>query len=295
MSQYILQEADIKVDAAIIPNRNGNRMNLAEITVAATTKASLEEIWFSFDKKTFPKLVEEDGGLAAGSDEDPCLVSIEIKFELCAAMAKGKTNYAEPPTVKKTAIKIEVVALPFVVTKGKHPKVYKAVLKYMTKDVLDGINSKIAEVVAGAIHIINEKLVLVTRNIGVAAKERAGATWGIADDELAKIRETFDKYDADGSGELDFAEVRAFCEELGVMFTDEELMEALDDMEAISGANKNGQVDIEEFVSWWTSEKNTKASGSVAARLAEGRDKIFKQEMAANSPMGRLLLARAGQ
>ena len=40
-------------------------------------------------------------------------------------------------------------------------------------------------------------------------------------------------------------------------------------------------------------EKNSKAKGSVGARLAEGRDKIFKQEMAANSPMGKLLLARA--
>eukprot|EP01052_Picozoa_sp_SAG31_P049020 SAG31_NODE_10540_length_1126_cov_13.897959_2_plen_74_part_00 len=43
-------------------------------------------------------------------------------------------------------------------------------------------------------------------------------------DELQKVKEIFTKYDADGSGELDISEVRSFCSELGLDFTDEELM-----------------------------------------------------------------------
>eukprot|EP01052_Picozoa_sp_SAG31_P023895 SAG31_NODE_1998_length_6696_cov_7.606943_3_plen_376_part_00 len=225
VSQFILADDDISVNVRILSNKGMNRKVLADVKVIATgAAATMEEIAFAFDKKTFPKLLEEDGALSAGTDDSPMRVQIAISFDLAAEMARGKTDYSRPLQAKNAKATIEVAEIPFVVTKGKHPKVYKAVLKFMTKDCINTVNGKIGEAVEGAISIIQEKLNLVTFNIGQAAKERAGVTWGISAEELQKIKMTFDKYDADGSGELDFSEVRSFCSELGLEFTDEELM-----------------------------------------------------------------------
>ena len=63
----------------------------------------------------------------------------------------------------------------------------------MTKDCIGAVNGKIGEAVETSIGIIHEKLDVVTRNIGVAAKERAGVAWGIDPEELQKIKVTFNK------------------------------------------------------------------------------------------------------
>jgi len=57
----------------------------------------------------------------------------------------------------------------------------------------------------------------------------------------------FREMDADGSGKLDFGEVHALCERLGQKKTDEEVTEALKQMD------KDGsmEADADEFVEWW--------------------------------------------
>ena len=61
------------------------------------------------------------------------------------------------------------------------------------------------------------------------------------------MREAFNNFDADNSGELDFAEFKRILTTIGNQpFTDEELsqlMLAMDD-------DGNGSVDVEEFI-WW--------------------------------------------
>ena len=47
------------------------------------------------------------------------------------------------------------------------------------------------------------------------------------------------------------------------------------------------------FVDWWNSDTATKKKGSIAGRLAEARDKAFKAELDAGSPMGKMLAAKA--
>jgi hypothetical protein len=52
-------------------------------------------------------------------------------------------------------------------------------------------------------------------------------------------------------------------------------------------------VNFEEFNLWWSSETTTKKAGSVAGRLAAARDTAFKAELSAESPMGKMLAAKA--
>eukprot|EP01050_Picozoa_sp_SAG11_P016902 SAG11_NODE_2365_length_3457_cov_1.677189_2_plen_106_part_00 len=45
-------------------------------------------------------------------------------------------------------------------------------------------------------------------------------------------------------------------------------------------------------MNWWNSDSSTKASGSVAGKLAAARDAAFSAELTAGSPMGKLLAAK---
>ena len=63
------------------------------------------------------------------------------------------------------------------------------------------------------------------------------------------MKKLFDKYDKDGSGAIDKDELSKLCEELGRSLTDDELTEALVDLDL----NKDGVVDFSEFSRWWFS------------------------------------------
>ena len=57
------------------------------------------------------------------------------------------------------------------------------------------------------------------------------------------VKKTFDKFDVDGSGAIDKDELAKLSEELGHPLNDEELEEALKDLDL----NKDGVVDFSEF------------------------------------------------
>ena len=64
-----------------------------------------------------------------------------------------------------------------------------------------------------------------------------------------EVKAKFAKYDTDGSGAIDKEELGKLSEELGRKLTEEELTEALKDLDI----NKDGVIDVEEFARWWFS------------------------------------------
>ena len=63
------------------------------------------------------------------------------------------------------------------------------------------------------------------------------------------VKETFDTYDADGSGTIDKNELAKLCLELGHSLNDKQLEEALKDLDT----NEDGVIDFSEFQRWWFS------------------------------------------
>ena len=136
-------------------------------------------------------------------------------------MAKGKTDYSKPAKVKNAKAAIQVAELPFVVTKGKHPKVYKAVLKVGNASTMIPFTALSRTLLA----IYINGLCLAVHDKGLhrrckwrdwrssrdfhrnhprearcgyqkhrsGSKERAGVAWGIDPEELQKIKVTFNK------------------------------------------------------------------------------------------------------
>jgi len=83
-----------------------------------------------------------------------------------------------------------------------------------------------------------------------------------------KVRAIFNKYDADGSGELDLEEFGVFCQDLGEKFTPEQLEVALDEIDE----DGNGTIEFEEFYKWWCSDPAHEDSADFANRM---RNTIF--------------------
>ena len=65
--------------------------------------------------------------------------------------------------------------------------------------------------------------------------------------DLAEVREIFDHYDADGNGVVDADEFARLCRTLDPEFDEAEIKVGL----SIVDHNGNGQIEFEEFVSWW--------------------------------------------
>ena len=63
------------------------------------------------------------------------------------------------------------------------------------------------------------------------------------------VKQTFDTYDADGSGTIDKNELAKLSKELGHSLSDRELEDALKDLDT----NEDGVIDFSEFQRWWFS------------------------------------------
>ena len=68
----------------------------------------------------------------------------------------------------------------------------------------------------------------------------------VANPEEAEIRDMFNTIDEDGSGTLESDEIAMLAVELGNPMTDDEVAEAMEEMDADGG----GDVDWEEFLFW---------------------------------------------
>lgn len=70
----------------------------------------------------------------------------------------------------------------------------------------------------------------------------------------AELRETirvaFSRYDEDGSGAIDATELRNLVHDLGGVLTDSDLKSALHMLDR----DRNGVIDLQEFISWWTTQ-----------------------------------------
>ena len=63
-----------------------------------------------------------------------------------------------------------------------------------------------------------------------------------------EIRETFDHFDRNGNGTIEVGELARLLEALGASLSAEELAAGLEALDT----NRNGLVDFDEFVAWWS-------------------------------------------
>jgi hypothetical protein len=78
-------------------------------------------------------------------------------------------------------------------------------------------------------------------------------------------RNTFERFDVDGSNTMDATEFSVLVESLGADFTDEEIQEVV----RLLDTDKSGTIDGDEFVAWWTQRTAELrfGSSSVAIKL----------------------------
>ncbi|MEE2828554.1 MAG: EF-hand domain-containing protein [Myxococcota bacterium] len=65
---------------------------------------------------------------------------------------------------------------------------------------------------------------------------------------MDEIRQTFEHFDRNGNGTIEVGELARLLEALGASPSAEELAAGL---EALDG-NRNGMIDFDEFVAWWS-------------------------------------------
>jgi len=70
----------------------------------------------------------------------------------------------------------------------------------------------------------------------------------LTDDEISEIRETFSHFDTDDNGSIDLSEFDQLLRALDAQLTDEQTEAGLKSLDA----NKNGRIDFDEFVAWWS-------------------------------------------
>ena len=81
----------------------------------------------------------------------------------------------------------------------------------------------------------------------VALNFNPGFLPGGAPKELSRVM--FDKYDKDGSGNIDAAEFKFLVYDLGYFMNDTELKTGLEQIDS----NGNGSIEYDEFKRWWSS------------------------------------------
>lgn len=110
----------------------------------------------------------------------------------------------------------------------------------------------------------------------------------------AIARNTFKKFDADGSGFLDCLELGRLTSQLGADFTEEELEEALAEIDA----DGSGSIEVTEFISWWTNRaaanrSNTSLISLKMRKLARRAAQVFSTDIFAAAWNGDLDLVKA--
>lgn len=66
-------------------------------------------------------------------------------------------------------------------------------------------------------------------------------------DPYAEVREIFNHYDRDGSGQIEAREFARICDALGVELEEEELAAGL----SIVDSDGDGRISWDEFLGWW--------------------------------------------
>ena len=95
---------------------------------------------------------------------------------------------------------------------------------------------------------------------------------GVDDAELAKLRGTFSKFDADGSGAIDATELMVLLEDMGGDYSPEEVMLVLDAVDT----DDSGVIDFVEFVHWWAGGKDD--GGEVSALIKEKQEEAAQRK-----------------
>lgn len=96
----------------------------------------------------------------------------------------------------------------------------------------------------------------------------------------AIARNTFNKFDADGSGCLDASELGSLTSALGADFKADELVEALAEIDS----DESGVIEISEFVAWWTNRaaanrNNTSLISLKMRKLALKAAQVFSTDI----------------
>ena len=122
---------------------------------------------------------------------------------------------------------------------------------------------------------------------------RVGCLPNPAKQQEALARNTFKKFDTDGSGELDMNELRELFVALGATFSKKEMEEVMQQLD-MSG---DGLVDEDEFVEWWTNRSlNNRRGGGLLAlklrKLASKAQQLFSTDIFTAAWQGDLELVK---
>ena len=94
---------------------------------------------------------------------------------------------------------------------------------------------------------------------------------GLTEEEVNEIKEAFDLFDTDKSGEIDAEELKQALKNLGIDAKNQTLQNMLTDLDA----NNSGSIDFEEFINMMTakmSDRDTKEDLEKVFRLFLGDD-----------------------
>ncbi len=105
-----------------------------------------------------------------------------------------------------------------------------------------------------------------------------------------QLRQTFELYDADGSGSIDRDELAHLMATLGYDLTDEELSAMIDEVDA----NGNGGIEYEEFQSLMFKGKGVDVAGDEKHQKQDG-DVVLKKLSRKNSILGQSIFDDAKQ
>merc|ERR1711906_23196 len=89
---------------------------------------------------------------------------------------------------------------------------------------------------------------------------------GLSEEEIEEIKEAFDLFDTDGSGNIDPKELRAAMQSLGFEAKNQTIFQMISDLDK----NKSGAIDFEEFLDMMTarmSDKDTREDIGKVFRL----------------------------
>lgn len=83
------------------------------------------------------------------------------------------------------------------------------------------------------------------------------AQYGMSEREAGDVAYVFSNYDVNDDYRLDLGDLRKLCLDLGKALDEEEIKEAM----RILDTSKNGYVEFNEFVTWWTQQKKPPGAG----------------------------------